>query len=80
MSNNTCGGCTHLKITDIWRGMHTASCGMVGDIIVPHYWDGNGTITLWRVPGFCENPDKKPSASKAPKKDWVLIDVKELKS
>lgn len=79
MSNNTCGGCPHLKITDIWRGMHTASCGLTDGIIVPHQWDGESLITLLRVPSFCENPDKKPSVKQAPKKDWVVINVKETK-
>jgi len=75
MSNNTCGNCPNLVIKDIWRGMHTASCGLTKDgIIVPHKWE-NGVVTLWRVPEFCENPDKKPSKKQAPKKDWVHVKV-----
>ncbi|AUR88429.1 hypothetical protein NVP1113A_28 [Vibrio phage 1.113.A._10N.286.51.E7] len=75
MSNNTCGNCPHLEIQDIWRGMHTASCGLTDGIIVPHKWE-NDTITLWRVPDFCQNKDKKPSSKQAPRKDWVEIKTK----
>lgn len=74
MSKNTCGNCQHLQITDVWRGMHTASCGLTDGLIVPHSWEGD-TITLWRVPEFCGNPDKTPSKKQAPKKEWVHVKI-----
>lgn len=74
MGKNTCGNCQNLQITDAWRGMHTASCGLTDGLIVPHSW-ANNTITLWRVPEFCENPDKTPSKKQAPKKEWVHVKI-----
>ncbi len=80
MSKNTCGGCPHLQIKDIWRGMYTASCGLTDDeLIVPHSWNGDkGKVVLHRVPEFCENPDKIKSKNPVPVKDRVTIYTKNL--
>lgn len=77
MSKNTCGGCPHLVIQDIWRGMYTASCGLTDGLIVPHEWSGK-IVTLWRVPDFCGNPDKTHSEKRAPESEWVRVDVTTL--
>lgn len=77
MSENTCGSCPHLVVQDLWRGMYTASCGKTDGLIVPHEWTGE-TIILWRVPDFCQNPDKVKSEKRAPRKDWVVMNVKEV--
>lgn len=57
--------------------MYTASCGLTDGLIVPHEWSGE-IITLWRVPDFCENPEKIKSEKRAPRKDWVRVSVKDL--
>ncbi|AUR84304.1 hypothetical protein NVP1052A_75, partial [Vibrio phage 1.052.A._10N.286.46.C3] len=77
MSKRTCHGCQHLEVSDGWRGVRTGVCTFEGGgYIVPHHWNGeSNTITFWRVPNFCVNPDKIPSEKKAPRQEWVTLDA-----
>lgn len=52
----TCFGCKHLEVKDIWRGMHTASCGLTEGLITPHEWTGDKVI-ITGVGDFCKGKE-----------------------
>lgn len=79
---NTCGNCKNLNIEMLIPGNTrmgcAASCKETG-FVVPHKFDGEaGTITLWRVPESCPDPEMLKSDTRAKEKDWVVIDLKKL--
>ena len=56
----TCEGCKHLSVKDIWRGMMTASCVRDDDdgLIIPHHWDGE-SVTITGKGKFCKGKEVK---------------------
>ncbi|UYE90970.1 hypothetical protein [Vibrio phage vB_VaS_L1] len=53
----SCYGCKHLKVEDIWRGMHTASCGKADGLITPHEWTGENII-ITGIGKFCTGKEE----------------------
>lgn len=48
----SCYGCKYLVVEDIWRGMHTASCGKTDGLITPHEWTGD-KVVITGIGSFC---------------------------
>lgn len=59
-NKTTCFGCKHLEVKDIWRGMHTASCGKTDGHIIPHEWTGSRVI-INGIGDFCTGKETKPT-------------------
>ncbi len=56
-SKDSCFGCKHLEVKDIWRGMHTASCGRTDDgFITPHEWNGE-VVFITGIGKFCKGKE-----------------------
>ncbi len=56
-NKETCFGCKHLEVKDIWRGMYTASCGRTDGLITPHEWTGEAVV-ITGIGKFCQGKEK----------------------